>query len=240
MNQRIGIFGGTFDPIHAGHILVAKEAQQQYKLDRIIFVPAGDPWQKNNVVAGKMYRLAMTRLAVDNHGGEVSPVEIVRNSPTYTVETVRHFKNTFPHDELFLIIGSDVDTSTWVGWSDISRLSPPIQMKRWFALSSTLIRRRIAMGLPVVPLIDREVAYYIDNNGLYRAPISPTQTATTTDEKSTDATGTTATVLGSDRSTGPEEIQQRETTRTIEPLTSEEIALIRESLRTGHYPLENR
>src|SRR5881392_3622519 len=88
--ERIGVFGGTFDPVHVGHIVAAVEARRALGLDRVVLVPAGDPWQKRgSVTAPATDRLAMVQAAVDGIDGvEVSPLEVDRNGPSYTYQTL--------------------------------------------------------------------------------------------------------------------------------------------------------
>ncbi|MFP4074573.1 MAG: nicotinate-nicotinamide nucleotide adenylyltransferase, partial [Actinomycetota bacterium] len=104
--MRTGILGGTFDPIHVAHLHTAEVAHHQLELDRVLILPAGDPWQKSgrDVTPGK-HRLEMCRLAVEGAEGlEVDLRELDRDGPTYTADTL----GTFPRDEeLFLILGSD-------------------------------------------------------------------------------------------------------------------------------------
>jgi nicotinate-nucleotide adenylyltransferase len=111
---RTGILGGTFDPIHIAHLHAGEVSLHQARLDRILFMPAGSPWQKsgNEVSAGE-HRLVMTRLAADDYEGfQVDDREVLRDGPTYTADTLE----TFPDDEeVFLILGADAASRlrTW-------------------------------------------------------------------------------------------------------------------------------
>ena len=108
--MRIGLFGGTFDPIHAGHLRVADAARESLRLDSVVFIPAGRPWLKaDSDVSQPEHRLAMVELAVECHPNfEVSRVELDRPGPTYTVDTLEQIRRDLaPEDELFLILGMD-------------------------------------------------------------------------------------------------------------------------------------
>jgi nicotinate-nucleotide adenylyltransferase len=107
---KLGVFGGTFDPPHLVHLILAEFAHEQLGLDRVSFLPAGDPWRKSGRdLASAADRLAMTSLAVaGNDAFDVDAREVVRKGPTYTVDTLRQIRETLsPHDELFFILGQD-------------------------------------------------------------------------------------------------------------------------------------
>lgn len=104
---RVGLFGGTFNPIHVGHLTIAAQARQTAGLDRVIFIPSGESYFKNPAdVASREDRLQITRLACGNDF-EVSDIESRREGPSYTAVTCRAFREMYPEDELFLIIGAD-------------------------------------------------------------------------------------------------------------------------------------
>ena len=108
--QRIGILGGTFDPIHLGHLAIAEAARDRLDLDRVILIPAGRPWLKSDQqVSAPEHRLAMARLAIqDKPGLEVSSIEIDRPGPTYTVDTLAQLRAELGSGvELYLILGMD-------------------------------------------------------------------------------------------------------------------------------------
>ncbi|MGX8705782.1 MAG: nicotinate-nucleotide adenylyltransferase [bacterium] len=112
---RIGLFGGTFNPIHVGHLTIAEEARLAAGLDRVIFIPTGESYLKNSMeVAPKEDRLQMTRLACGDVY-EVSDVETRRDGPSYTAVTCRAFRQQFPNDELCWILGADslLDMARW-------------------------------------------------------------------------------------------------------------------------------
>lgn len=125
--RRIGIFGGTFDPPHLGHLTIAEWAREALALDRVVFVPAGTPPHKRPVaVTPAVHRLAMTRLAARGHPAfEVTPIETRRRGPSYTVDTLRRFRAEHPRARLFLIVGEDSldDFGTWRDPHDILALS---------------------------------------------------------------------------------------------------------------------
>ena len=100
MTSRIGLLGGTFDPIHLGHIAILKTALQQLKLDKMFLIPAGDPWQKQPITSPQ-HRLAMTKLATESISNvEVLDLEINRSGPTYTFETLEELHKKYEDTEL--------------------------------------------------------------------------------------------------------------------------------------------
>lgn len=112
--MRIGLYGGTFDPIHSGHIHVLTELLQRDIVDRILLVPAGEPWLREAApLATGAQRRTMCQLAVSDlpldirNKVEVNPIEVLRMGPSYTIDTVYAMKQTYPDDEIILIIGSD-------------------------------------------------------------------------------------------------------------------------------------
>lgn len=117
--MKIGILGGTFDPIHYGHLILAQEAAQQLKLDKVVFVPAYIPVHKmKSCVLNPRHRYKMVKLAVkNNYLFEVSDIEIRSKKPCYTVDTLRKLKNRFKNDRLYFITGSD-NVSQFPKWKD--------------------------------------------------------------------------------------------------------------------------
>lgn len=190
---RIGIFGGTFDPPHVGHLVVAGDVARHLDLDRMIWLPAGHPPHKaTQVVSPGSVRLAMTRAAV--HGDprfEVSDAEIRRPGPSYTVDTLRALAERYPDARLFLVIGADQLRAfhTWRDPSEIARLARVVVMDRdgcdagtpdpgleleWervpvtrIDISSTDIRERVAGGESVRHLVPETVRRIIEDQGLY-------------------------------------------------------------------------
>lgn len=182
---RTGILGGTFDPIHIAHLHSAECARHQLGLDRVLIMPAGDPWQKAaRAITSAHDRVAMCRLAVDGAVGlEVDERETHRDGPTYTIDTLMGF----PADEdLFLIVGADAAAglSTWHRWEEIlerativivPRPGTPIpdisdavvvEMGR-LEVSGTEIRRRARDARPFRYLVTRGVHEYIASRNLY-------------------------------------------------------------------------
>ncbi len=195
--MKTGLFGGTFDPIHNGHIKVAQAAKNSLGLDRVIFIPAGAPPHKTDKkVSDKEHRLFMTRLAADAVGAEVSDWEIRQDKKSYSVDLVRHFKEELPEDELFFIIGADSfrDLPLWYRYRDLlsmctflvvsrpdvpketmlSKYAGDEKAPRVFFLddilvdiSSTQIRETVADGGDISRLVPPEVFDYIKTHKLY-------------------------------------------------------------------------
>ena len=107
--MKIGILGGTFDPIHYGHLLLAETAYDRFHLDKVLIMPAGDPYFKDlDKVGADLHRAEMTQIAIsDNPHFEYSDLELKREGNTYTIDTLRTLHEQFPEDELFFIVGSD-------------------------------------------------------------------------------------------------------------------------------------
>lgn len=173
MKRRIGIFGGTFDPPHVGHTVIAKQAMEQHDLNRVYFVVAKGPWQKN---PGTKFpdRMHMVRLALEKHRSWATPENLEAFLPgkSYTIDTLREFRVTIPNDDFFLIVGSDVDLSTWKESDEIPKLCTVSRQYRWLNLSSSTIRERIANDLPVTDLIDDKVYDYILDQNLYQEQLN--------------------------------------------------------------------
>jgi nicotinate-nucleotide adenylyltransferase len=132
---RIGIFGGTFDPVHRGHVRLAEMALRELRLDRIFFVPAGrSPLKSKAPVSEASHRLKMLRLAVKKMPrSRISLFELGRRGgPSYTIETVRHFRRRHPKSRLFLVMGSDSLESfrRWRDWRKILELCTLVVGKR--------------------------------------------------------------------------------------------------------------
>lgn len=194
---RIGIMGGTFDPIHHGHLVAASEAADRFNLDRVIFVPTGQPWQKaDRHVSPAEHRYLMTVIATaSNPRFTVSRVDIDRGGDTYTVDTLRDIQALYPDAELFFITGADAISSivTWRDWEAMfeqahfvgvtrpgyelsEEILPEVTRERVtlidvpaLAISSTDIRNRAAQGRPVWYLVPDGVVQYIAKHRLYSA-----------------------------------------------------------------------
>ncbi len=192
MSLRLGIFGGTFDPIHWGHLLVAEMARQILQLHRVLFVPARIPPHKGALPTAAEHRMRMVALAcAENPHFEVSDVEIRREGPSYTVDTLRTVREESPGAEIFLMMGADSardlgswkDHETLLAESNVVVLGrpgigedafPPEIGRRVTVLrtplvevSSTDIRRRAARGESIRYMVTNEVEKYIRDEMLY-------------------------------------------------------------------------
>ncbi|HNX82138.1 MAG TPA: nicotinate-nucleotide adenylyltransferase [Candidatus Omnitrophota bacterium] len=121
--MNIGILGGTFNPIHIGHLILAEEIREKLALDRIIFVPARlPPHKRNNDIASPQARFAMVQCAIKgNKYFSVSDIEIKRQGLSYTIDTIRELKRKYPHDELYFITGSDL-LNYLAEWKDLKEI----------------------------------------------------------------------------------------------------------------------
>ena len=190
---RIGIFGGTFDPVHLAHLLLAERAREELGQDLVLFIPANIPPHKTQGrrIASAAHRVAMLRLAVaSNPGFAVSEHEIEREGVSYTVETLEHLRERYPAAELVLLIGGDNarDFGTWREPERIARLAsiavwarpdaehgpeilpgvPLLQIKApLFDLSSTDIRGRVSRGSSIRYMTPDPVADYIAKHEIY-------------------------------------------------------------------------
>jgi nicotinate-nucleotide adenylyltransferase len=194
---RLGIFGGTFDPIHIGHLVAAVNARFALELDRVLFVVANEPWQKvdERSVSPALDRLAIVEAALgDVEGLEASRIEIDRGGPSFTADTVAELRATYPDAQLFLIVGADVVASleTWERLDEIQKDTTIVVVNRpgstivetgpvgpldeWDAvaieipgieLSSTDLRGRAADGRPLDYLIPEAAVRLIRSRHLY-------------------------------------------------------------------------
>ncbi|MBC7305133.1 MAG: nicotinate-nucleotide adenylyltransferase, partial [Nocardia sp.] len=125
--RKLGVMGGTFDPIHHGHLVAASEVANRFELDEVIFVPTGQPWQKiNKQVSPAEDRYLMTVIATaSNPRFSVSRADIERNKVTYTVDTLREMQNAHPDAELYFITGADAlaNILTWQDWTELFELA---------------------------------------------------------------------------------------------------------------------
>ncbi|GIH03115.1 putative nicotinate-nucleotide adenylyltransferase [Rhizocola hellebori] len=201
MTSRIGVMGGTFDPIHHGHLVAASEVADTFALDEVIFVPAGQPWQKSDqVVSAAEDRYLMTVIATaSNPRFTVSRVDVDRDGPTYAVDTLRDLNARYGDKaDLFFITGADV-LAKILSWKDADQLfgmaqfigvtRPGFQLSDAhlpadapvslvpvpaMAISSTDCRNRVAAGQPIWYLVPDGVVQYITKHHLYREPMAPT------------------------------------------------------------------
>lgn len=200
VSRRLGIMGGTFDPIHHGHLVAAQEVATALDLPRVVFIPTRQPPHKREEPsASAEHRLAMVRLATGaNPLFEVSPLEVDRPGPSYTVETLRRLTSVYADAELHFIVGMDslADLPRWHDPGGILRLATLVAVHRpgwrpvnlWeleaavpeavgrvciveipeLDISSTDIRERIGGGRPIRYLVPEAVAAYVVEHGLYR------------------------------------------------------------------------
>jgi nicotinate-nucleotide adenylyltransferase len=189
---RIGVMGGTFDPIHHGHLVAASEVAHSFDLDEVVFVPTGHPWQKSNVTQSE-HRYLMTVVATaSNPRFTVSRVDIDRDGPTYTIDTLRDLKNQRPGAELFFISGADAVAQilSWRDHDELWELAHFVAVSRpghvlstdglpsanvsqlevpALSISSTACRARVHDDQPVWYLVPDGVVQYIAKHHLYRS-----------------------------------------------------------------------
>jgi len=192
--RRVGIMGGTFDPIHHGHLVAASEVADRFELDEVVFVPTGQPWQKaDEPVSSAEDRYLMTVIATaSNPRFQVSRADIDRGGPTYTVDTLRDLHAEYgPKVQLFFITGADA-LEKILSWKDLDQMfelahfigvtRPGFELTDAhlpadtvslvevpaMAISSTDCRARVAGGGPLWYLVPDGVVQYIAKRGLYR------------------------------------------------------------------------
>lgn len=133
-NMKIGLFGGTFDPIHMGHLISAENVRELYRLDKIIFIPSAQPPHKRlSIVTPAKYRLKMVQLAIQgNPFFECSSIEIDKPGVSYTIETIREFRKIYSKKELYFIVGSDslFEMHSWYRINDLVKLCEFIFVNR--------------------------------------------------------------------------------------------------------------
>lgn len=197
MARRVGVMGGTFDPIHHGHLVAASEVQAWFGLDEVVFVPTGQPWQKDvTEVSPSEHRYLMTVVATaSNPRFTVSRADIDREGMTYTVDTLRDLQAAYPGDELYFITGADAITQilTWREHDNIFELAHFVGCTRpgheldehsldglpddrvtiveipALAISSTDCRDRVRDGEPIWYLVPDGVVQYVNKFWLYRS-----------------------------------------------------------------------
>jgi nicotinate-nucleotide adenylyltransferase len=192
--NNLGLFGGSFDPVHLGHLLVARAAFEELGLTRLIFIPAArSPFKPDCEPAPAVERVRLLRLALASQAWcEVDEQELGRGGISYTIDTLRSYAGGFAGARLFYLIGDDQveKLPLWRGAEELARLAefvviprprglatpdrlvpPPFKGRRLagfpLGVSSSQIRARIKAGLPIEPLVPSPVAEAIRNNGLY-------------------------------------------------------------------------
>ena len=188
--KKIGIFGGTFDPIHIGHLITARSVKEIRNLSEIIFVPANTSPLKQNVKSvAPAHRLEMTKLATAKFSDfSVSDFEIANNGISYTINTIKYFKEQYGNIELIIGYDNFLVFNKWYKWKEITELVDIVVLKRFYEkpiepkvssdsfnfvesptiqINSTNIRKRIFNNLPIDLLVTPEVHKYIEENKLY-------------------------------------------------------------------------
>lgn len=192
--MKIGFLGGTFDPVHFGHLLAAQDAYEQNRLDRLVLVPTAQPPLKTNEVQSSAAdRLAMLRAAVEwDHRFEISDLEVRRGGVSYTIDSARAYRALYPNDDLYWIIGGDQLPKLHL-WKDITELAtlvefiflerpgypvrahpeiPGLRLHRCdghlLAISSTELRERTRRGLSLDYFVPHKSIIYIQEHSLYR------------------------------------------------------------------------
>ena len=200
MLNRIGLLGGSFDPPHRAHEILAREAVAQLKLDRLYVVPTGQAWHKSRVLSDAVHRLAMARLAFDTCPQTVvDEMEILRAGPSFTIQTLSELQARHPEAVFFLVVGQDQAArfSQWHEWQQILQIAQLVVVARpvmsseiaaafeWHNLpservmrmhmplmdiSSSELRASYACGHPESDFLSPPVADYIQQNQLYLEP----------------------------------------------------------------------
>jgi nicotinate-nucleotide adenylyltransferase len=191
---KIGFLGGSFDPVHFGHLLAAQDAYEQYQLDRLIFVPAAQaPLKPNDVQSSAADRLAMLRAAIEwDHRFEISDLELRRGGVSYTIDSARHFRALYPSDDLYWVIGGDQlpKLHLWKNIDELARMvefiflerpgypikatpaTPGLRLHRCdghlLAVSSTELRERTRRNLSLDYFVPHKAIVYIQQHSLYR------------------------------------------------------------------------
>ncbi|MBN2465055.1 nicotinate (nicotinamide) nucleotide adenylyltransferase [candidate division WOR-3 bacterium] len=202
MPVRLGVFGGSFNPVHFGHLLVADDVREQLRLDRMLFIPAFRPPHKRGPIVPYRHRLAMTRLAVAGQPGfELCPIEEARSGPSYTADTLRELRSRYPGAMLYLAVGSDQyrDVASWHRPGELTELARIVVMSRPeiarpplfrghdprrvlfravipVGISAAQIRARLAKGRSIRYMLPVRVAEYVRRHRLYRGPTRKTTT----------------------------------------------------------------
>ncbi|HWA09857.1 MAG TPA: nicotinate-nucleotide adenylyltransferase [Opitutaceae bacterium] len=192
--MKIGFLGGSFDPVHFGHLMAAQDAYEQYQLDRLIFVPAAQaPLKPNDVMSTPEDRLAMLSAAIEwDRRFEISDYELNRGGVSYTIDSARYFRALYSQDQLYWIIGGDQlpQLHLWKDLPELGRLmdfiflerpgypikampaSPGLRLHRCdghlLAISSTELRERVKRNLSLDYFVPHKAIVYIREKNLYR------------------------------------------------------------------------
>lgn len=196
--QRIGLFGGSFDPVHNAHLALARSAIDALALDELLWIPAGDAWQKARKLSAAHDRVAMLELAIGSAPRQrIERCEIERGGPSYTMDTVAGLQALRPHATWWLLLGQDqlANLPSWHRWRELvarvqlavaNRAGDVVRAPRELrdagvevaevplaphAISSSEIRTRVAAGIEIDSLVPAPVARYIEIHGLYRDPL---------------------------------------------------------------------
>lgn len=194
---RIGLLGGSFDPVHNAHVALARSAIETLALDELLWIPTGVAWQKSRAATSAAHRIEMLRLAIGAAPRQrIDRCEVERGGPSYTIDTVAELQRRQPRAEWWLLLGQDqlANLPTWHRWKDlVARVRLAVANRAGAVLhlapelvaagvsvaelplapmdvSSTAIRERIAAGQGVAGLVPPPVARYIELHGLYRDP----------------------------------------------------------------------
>jgi nicotinate-nucleotide adenylyltransferase len=183
--SKLGLYGGSFDPVHNGHLILARQALEDLGLDRIIFLPAAEsPFKQSHPVTLARHRVRMVELAIEHEAAfSIDILEISRPPPSYTIDTARTYRERHATDELFFLVGEDhvkdlhrwndyAELDTLVQFAVLSRSDLPLPIRypvvrRRLDLSSTEIRNRVANHLPISYLVPDSVLEYIQSTQLY-------------------------------------------------------------------------
>lgn len=192
--MKIGIFGGTFNPVHKGHVNLVKNFKEKLNLDKVLVIPTGTPPHKQaKELASSEDRINMCKLAFGNLA-EVSDIEIARGGKSYTVETLEALKEIYKDDDFYFLVGSDMLLSfkRWYRWEDILSMCTLCATDRNYeetckdadgdffekiifcdfdktVVSSSEVRQKLTKGEDVSHLLPQEVEIYIKEKGLYNA-----------------------------------------------------------------------